>query len=158
MRYLGEMEPESKENPQESSIEDQLQELAKKELLREIKCASLRAEQFGAHSWAKPQHYVPSKRFLRHMLISASKTNDRREQHNLEKRKKAMKHNSDSASRNTFHTKHSNKKRDKEENGTHNSKKHKHTHKKEDLPVKERKKHKEKDVIKSTRKKHHREK
>ncbi|GFW33649.1 uncharacterized protein TNCV_2211811 [Trichonephila clavipes] len=153
------MEPESKENPQESSNEDQLQELAKKELLREIKCASLRAEQFGAHSWAKPQHYVPSKRFLRHMLISASKTNDRREQHILEKREKAMKHNSDSASRNTFHTKHSNKKRDhKEENETHNSKKHKHTHKKEDSPVKERKKHKEKDVIKSTRKKHHREK
>ncbi|KFM77278.1 hypothetical protein X975_14938, partial [Stegodyphus mimosarum] len=57
------------------TTEEELLELAKKEILRDTKCASMRAEQFGAHSWAKPQKYVPSKRFLKYMLINASKSN-----------------------------------------------------------------------------------
>lgn len=57
--------------------EEELLELAKKELLRDVKCASVRAQQFGAHSWAKPQKYVPNKRFLRHMLVNASRDNYR---------------------------------------------------------------------------------
>ena len=57
--------------------EEELLELAKKELLRDVKCASVRAQQFGAHSWAKPQKYMPNKRFLRHMLVNASRDNYR---------------------------------------------------------------------------------
>ncbi|GIY61528.1 uncharacterized protein CDAR_3021 [Caerostris darwini] len=113
------------EMPQKTS-EEELLELAKKELLRDIKCASLRAEQYGAHSWAKPQHYAPSKRFLKHMLISASKDNDRREQQTLESRERAIKHI------NSSH-KHSEdvRKRNRDnyiENETKNSKKHKNCH------------------------------
>lgn len=72
------MDQQSATKADNTSNEDEIQELAKKELLRDIKCAAMRAEQFGAHSWAKPQKYVPSKRFLQHMLVSASKDNIRK--------------------------------------------------------------------------------
>lgn len=70
------MEKLPAETPKNVS-EEELLELAKKELLRDVKCASVRAQQFGAHSWAKPQKYVPNKRFLRHMLVNASRDNYR---------------------------------------------------------------------------------
>lgn len=77
------MDSQSDVKQEKPTKEQKILEMAKKELLRDIKCASMRAEQFGAHSWAKPQKFVPSKRFLRHMLVSASRDNLRK----TEKRK-----------------------------------------------------------------------
>ncbi|KAF8774345.1 hypothetical protein HNY73_016905 [Argiope bruennichi] len=135
------------------SHEEELLELAKKELLREIKCASLRAEQFGAHSWAKPQHYVPSKRFLKHMLVSASKDNDRREQHTLERREKAIKHNTNSFRRYSSYSKDERKKKHSHvENEVENYKRKKHKHK-EKKPSKDKKKDKGKSYSKSVKRK-----
>lgn len=147
---------ESKETNKdpEKSREEELLELAKKELLREIKCASLRAEQFGAHSWAKPQHYVPSKRFLKHMLVSASSHNDRKEQHTLERREKAMKRNSDSFRKHSASST-MDEKRKKEshtENEMENFKRKKHKHKDKKLS-KDKKKNKEKSYSKSVKRK-----
>lgn len=74
------MDPSPSNVTPKNISEQELLELAKKELLRDVKCASARAEQFGAHSWAKPQKFIPNRRFLRHMLVSASNDNLRREQ------------------------------------------------------------------------------
>ncbi|KAG8182176.1 hypothetical protein JTE90_017127 [Oedothorax gibbosus] len=81
------MEPNLGDVPPSKKIQEyDLQELAKKELLRDIKCAAARAEQFGAHSWAKKtQKYVPSKRFLHHMIVNDSRFNDRKEHKSSEK-------------------------------------------------------------------------
>ncbi|XP_015904565.2 uncharacterized protein [Parasteatoda tepidariorum] len=70
--------PPQEEKPEKTKDEEIL-ELAKKELMRDVKCASIRAEQYGAHSWAKPPNYRPSQRFLKHMLMSNSNHNERRE-------------------------------------------------------------------------------
>ncbi|GBM21547.1 hypothetical protein AVEN_85357-1 [Araneus ventricosus] len=145
---------ESKETDKdpEKSREQELLELAKKELLREIKCASLRAEQFGAHSWAKPQHYVPSKRFLKHMLVSASRDNDRREQHTIERREKAIKHNTNSFRRYSSYSRDERKTKDSHmENEMENYRRKKHKHK-EKKASKDKKK--DKSYSKSVKKRH----
>ncbi|CAL1282342.1 unnamed protein product [Larinioides sclopetarius] len=147
-------ETKETEKDPDKSQEQELLDLAKKELLREIKCASLRAEQFGAHSWAKPQHYVPSKRFLKHMLVSASRDNDRREQHTLERREKAIKHDTNSFRRYSSYSRDERKKKDSHtENEMENYKRKKHKHK-EKKTSKDKKKNKEKSYSKSIKKRH----